>query len=212
MAIIFGRRVKLEVSKTVAAAKTLTNVSKAASAVCTSTAHGFLVGDVLLFTATGPTQLDGIAAIVTAADANTFTLGGVNSTAFGDFVAATAAKVTAWDAFTTLTTIDVTQDAPELQEIRTLHDSESNRFATAAGALNGTISGYLDWQSVAMQNVEQASMDLATRVFRGTAETGEIVVFNADVSGGAGFNLAAGAAGTSSFAVAIKRRLVKKLS
>ena len=62
---LIGRNVRIEVSKTEVAAKTVTAVSLANPGIATSTAHGLLDGSVGYFTGvTGMSQLDGQAARV----------------------------------------------------------------------------------------------------------------------------------------------------
>lgn len=64
-------------------AKNITGVTAANPCVVTSAAHGLAVGTVVyLASIGGMTELNGRAAVITAANTNTFTLGGINSTGY----------------------------------------------------------------------------------------------------------------------------------
>jgi hypothetical protein len=76
-------RTFVRVSTAAAAGKTITAITKANPAVCTSNTHGLAVGTVVVLSGiVGMTELNGLAAVVTAQDTNTFTLGGIDSSDF----------------------------------------------------------------------------------------------------------------------------------
>jgi hypothetical protein len=75
--------------------KTITAITKAASAVVTSSAHGFVVGDYIFFYGiNGMTELNGLYGVVTARSTNTFTVN-INTTNFGTFTAGSPETATA---------------------------------------------------------------------------------------------------------------------
>lgn len=77
-----------------ATAKNITAITKANPAVVTSTAHGFVVGDVVKIAGVvGMEELNNQLFVVSAQTSDTFTLAGVDSTAFGTYASGgTAAK------------------------------------------------------------------------------------------------------------------------
>jgi hypothetical protein len=76
-----GARVYISTGTT--AAKNITAITKANPCVVTSNAHGLAVGTVVVFASiAGMTELNGRAAVITAQDTNTFTLGGIDSAAY----------------------------------------------------------------------------------------------------------------------------------
>ena len=78
---LIGRGVRVEVQKTVAAAKTITAISLANPGVATSTAHALADGTVgFLDAVAGMVNLDGQAIRIDAPAANTFELQGVETT------------------------------------------------------------------------------------------------------------------------------------
>lgn len=75
-------RTAVKVSTATTTAKTITAITKATSAVVTSSAHGLTVGTVVVFSGiVGMTELNGVAALITAQDTNTFTVN-IDSTNF----------------------------------------------------------------------------------------------------------------------------------
>jgi hypothetical protein len=85
-------RTAVKVATAAGSAKTLTAITKASSAVCSSAAHGLTVGTVGIFTsATGMPEIDGRVGIVTAQDTGTFT---VNIDSSGFSAAATGGTFT----------------------------------------------------------------------------------------------------------------------
>lgn len=67
--------------------KTITAATKAAPCVITCTAHGLAVGTVgVISGVVGMTELNGRAAVITAQDTNTITLGGIDSTNYTTYV------------------------------------------------------------------------------------------------------------------------------
>jgi hypothetical protein len=75
-------RTAVKVSTAAGSPKTLTAITAAASAVCTSSAHGLTVGQVVVFAAvSGMTEINGCVGLVTVQDTNTFTVN-INTAAF----------------------------------------------------------------------------------------------------------------------------------
>ncbi|HEY1723960.1 MAG TPA: phage tail tube protein [Steroidobacteraceae bacterium] len=79
-----------------AATKPISAVTNANPAVVTATAHGYSNGQVVFITGlVGPTQLNDRAFVISGVAANTFTLGGEDSTTYGAYVSGgTAAALT----------------------------------------------------------------------------------------------------------------------
>jgi hypothetical protein len=75
-------RTSVKISTAAGAAKTLTAITAASSAVCTSSAHGLTAGMVVVFASvSGMTEINGNVGLITAADTNTFTVN-INSAAY----------------------------------------------------------------------------------------------------------------------------------
>lgn len=79
-------RTAVKVATAAGANKTITAITKAASAVVTSSAHGLTVGQVVVFASiVGMTELNGVAGLITAQDTNTFTVN-IDSTGYTTYV------------------------------------------------------------------------------------------------------------------------------
>lgn len=87
--------VQVAVQTVLAAAKTITAITKADPAVASSTAHGFVAGDIVLLKVKGMNALNyRVVRVLAAPTADSFSLEGIDSTDFADFVSGTAEKVT----------------------------------------------------------------------------------------------------------------------
>lgn len=117
-------KVAVAVQTALAAAKTITAISKASPAVATSTAHGYTVGDYLLLKVNGMRQLDYRVVRVSAADTNTFTLEGVDSTTFDTFVSGTAEEVTFGANASTFQDVSASGGEAATIAISTIHDDQ----------------------------------------------------------------------------------------
>jgi len=113
--------VEVDAQTALAAAKTISAITKANPAVATSTAHGLTVGDIVLLKVQGMIDLDYAVVQITAADTNTFTLGGIDSTLFGTFVSGTAEEVTFGASAATFTEVSAAGGESEQVLIQTIH-------------------------------------------------------------------------------------------
>jgi hypothetical protein len=202
---IRGINTRVEVQATLSAAKTITAISKATSAVVTSNAHGLSVGDVVVFAVQGMGELNQVAARVTAQDTNTFTLGGIDSTTFGTFTSGTCNEVETFDTFASLQNISLPNQEANKLDITTIHDTQGQETLGIAGAVSGTLSGLFSPTEAAVVNLRNATRTSSPRAFRITFETGAVAIFNADVSAGQGFDLQQNAVATAQYSVTIKR-------
>lgn len=202
---IRGINTRVEVQETLGAAKTISGVTAANPPVFTAATHGFTVGDIVRITMTaGMPQMDGMAARITAADTNSFTLGGIDASGWSAGTAGSAEEVTAWDEFDSLLSISIPEGEPTRLPSQTVHDGRARNVLGLAGALSGSMTGKFAPQEAAVVNVRAASRASESRVFRITFETGDVAVFNADVSGGTGFDLQGNAIATASYALELK--------
>lgn len=86
MPTINGRNVKIEVALTFASAISPTAVTKASSGVATLTGHSVATGDVGFWSASaGMVELDGQAVYLTNTSSTTFTMNGLDTTAYSTF-------------------------------------------------------------------------------------------------------------------------------
>lgn len=202
---IRGINTRVEIQSTIDTAKTVTAITKASPGVATSTAHGFVNGDVVVMTVEGMGEINTIAVRVANVTANTFELEGVNTTNYGTFTSGTAAKVLTWDTFASLQNISLPNQSANRIDITTIHDTQAQETLGLQGAVSGTMSGLFSPTETAVVNMRNATRNTQARALRITFETGVKAIFNADVSAGQGFELSQNAVGTASYDLTIKK-------
>jgi hypothetical protein len=129
MAIEVGRNYRLEVGTALAAALTVTGVSKASEAVVTAT-NTLANGDFVMFGAVdGMTELSFLVARVKTVSGTSFVLEGVDSSAWGTWTAGTCQRVTTWGTLSTATSIDFGAGSVASLEATTLLDITEQKLA-----------------------------------------------------------------------------------
>lgn len=117
-------KVAVAVQTALAAADTITGITKANPAVVTATGHGIANGSYVLLKITGMRQLDYKVARTANADANTFELEGIDSTLFDDFVSGTAEVITFGAQASTFQDVNATGGEAAPIAISTIHDDQ----------------------------------------------------------------------------------------
>jgi hypothetical protein len=199
MALV-GTNVKLEIQKTAAAGVAITGISKAASAVVTHGGADPSVGDIMIISATGMVEIDGQAAKVTAISAGvSFTLGGLDTTEYSDFVAGTFQRVTAWETVSNATNVSAPPQAPNELDATTLIDKTAQTEFGIPAAVTGSVATLYNPALGGMVEIKEATLKQQQRALRITFAGGENIVLNAKISGGQGFDIGQNALVTSSF-------------
>lgn len=129
-------------STTFASAKTISAISNASPAVCTSTAHGYITGDEVLIQS-GWEDLNDMVVKVTVIDANSFSLQGVDTTDTNFYPtgsgAGTAQKISAWLAMPQVMTISNSGGDPRFTDVQLLARRNSIRIPTGFNASTITL-------------------------------------------------------------------------
>lgn len=122
--------VAIAVQSALAAAKTITGITKAAPGVVTSVAHGYSNGDYVYLDVLGMRQIhDRVFRIANKAD-DTFQLeavsggSGIDTTAFDTFTSGSAYKITFGTSITTATSMNMTGGNFESLDATTIHDTQ----------------------------------------------------------------------------------------
>lgn len=180
MALI-GRNTRVEVRSAIDEAVTITGISKATTAVVTSTGHGLANGDIVVLSAQGMTDVDGQIAKVANVTANTFELTDIDSTEFGDFASGSFAKVDTWITLGTARSLTAGSTTPAKIDATTLLDSEKQYLFGQSEAPEISVQGLSDPLASAAKVVEKHARgnvalefrvtmsDKSTRLFRGYA-------------------------------------------
>lgn len=179
-------------------ALTVTAVTKANPGVATSAAHGLSNGDIVIFSvSSGMVELDGQAVRVSAVDTNTFTLEGLDTSDYSTWDAGTAAEILTWSTIAGAQQLSMPDPAPNKIDTTTLIDKSKQYAYGLPDAPDGTINGLYDPANAGVAIIKAATKANAAKVFRISWAGGQYTYFNANVSGGSGFDLQANAAATA---------------
>lgn len=195
---ILGTNVTVSVQQTLSAnLPTVSAVTKASPGVATSTAHGLANGDIVVFTVSGGmVELDGQAVRVANVAANTFELEGLDTTSYSTWTAGTAKEVTAFSTLSSAQNVTAPNPAPNKIDITTLIDKVKQYAYGLTDAPDGSITGLFSPTGTAEGLIRTATKANSALVIK-IAFTSLTAIFNANVSGGSGFDLQTNAAATA---------------
>ena len=207
---LIGRNVRVEVSKTETAAKTVTAVTQANPGVATSAAHGLSDGAVGYFNAvTGMVNLEGQAVRIDAPATDTFTLQSINTASFPAFTAGTFVPVTAWSTLSRAASYDIGGGDADKIDTTVLLDAIKQEANGLLAAQTVKFDLKLDTtDDEALGLVVAAAVSQAYLVFRITLADGAQRVFRGQPSM-FGENVGQGALATGSFSVTVKGQLLR---
>lgn len=198
MQAIIGSNVKVEVQQTLGTDLAVTAVTKANPGVATLTSHGLANGDVIKWTVTeGMVELDQQAVRVANVTSNTFELEGLDTTEYSTYTSGAASEVTAFQTMAAAQTISMPNPAPTKLPTTTLLDKQMQYQYGLPEAPDGTINGLFNPGGTAEGLIKAATKTNSTVVFRITFSSGQKTIFNANVSGGSGFEMPANAVATA---------------
>ncbi len=165
-----------------AAAKTITAITKANPGVVSSVAHGYSNGDYVYLTVSGMHQLNEKVVRVSAVAADAFSLEGVDTTLFDTFSSGTAEKITFGTSITTATTITVSGGNFELIDKTTIHESVKSSLPGSPEPSNFTMDHIHDISDAGLLAMKSASDVQGKRAFKFQWGTGgQIMVFAGNV-------------------------------
>jgi hypothetical protein len=129
-------------SQTFAAAKTITAMTNANPAVCTSVAHGYTTGDEVLITSTWEDATDTVFK-VTVLTADTFSLSGLNALNTGFYPVGgtgTAQKISGWTAIPQVLTISASGGDARFTDVAPLAKRNAIKIPTGFNATSITLT------------------------------------------------------------------------
>ena len=210
MSNIKGRGVRVEVAATFGAAKVVTAVTKAATGVATSTAHGMANNTVGYFEAVaGMVQLERQACRVKNSAANAFDLQGLNTTQYSDFVSGNFIPVATWQTLAEATSYRFGGGSAEKLNATRLIDivTQEELGNLPADSLNLGVLAQ-DTPSAAMLLFEAAVQTQGLCVVRITLGNGAVRVCTVE-PGLPGEDVQQGQLGTGSIDAAVKGLVLK---
>lgn len=190
---------KVEMENVKATSKTITAISQATEAIVTAT-HDFSIGDLIVIDeVVGMTQINKRVVRVKAVSTTvSFTCEGLDSTNFSTYVSGgTASKISSFHTFDNMTSFSYPEPQPNRIPVTAIHDSTSKEVFGLDAAPVITANMNSDPLGAAIVELRKASIAKSTKVFRVTTQTGNVLIFNAYVSGGRGFDGSAGAVATA---------------
>lgn len=170
--------VAVAMQSALAAADTITGITKANPGVVTATAHGLANGDYVLLAVQGMYQLDGKVVRVAGVTANTFNLEGVDTTAFDTFSSGTAQAITFGTSITTATSMNASGGDFEFIDTTTIHSNVKTQIPGLGNPVSYSFDNLWDSADAGQIAMKAASDAQAIRAFRFTFGTGgKIMVF-----------------------------------
>lgn len=165
-----------------AAADTITAITKANPGVVTSTAHGLTNGDYVKLTIQGMSQLDGRVARVANAAADTFELEGIDTTLFDTFSSGTAEGITYGTTIGTIRNLSASGGDPNFIDVTTIHDNVSKQIPGLSSAISYSLENIWDVSDTALLAMKTASDAQSQKAFKFMFADGQLMVFNGYIS------------------------------
>lgn len=171
--------VAVAMQSAIAAAKTLTAISKASPGVVSSTSHGYSNGDFVVLSVQGMFQVDGRVFRVAGVASDTFQLEGEDTTAYETFSSGSAYKLTFGTSITTATSMSGTGGNFDFVDTTTIHGNVKTQIPGLAAPTTYTFDNLWDIADAGQAAMKAASDAQAQRAFRFTFGTGgPIMLFN----------------------------------
>ena len=162
------KNVDVKMQSAIAAAKTITAISKASPAVVSCTAHGYSNGDIVFILAEGMFQVDARVFRVSGVTTDSFKLESEDSTEFDDFISGTVAKVTLGTTITTATTISSSGGDFAMIDKTTIHQNTRSEMPGLPNAINYSMEHIWDPSDAGLKAMKVASDLQQRRVFKFT--------------------------------------------
>lgn len=189
---------KVRMQDTLAVPKVITAISKITEASITCT-HDFSIGDYVIIDAVGGmTEINKrIVRVKSVSTTVSFIAEGIDSTNWTAYTSGgTATKISAFVTFDNVTSFNYAEPQPNRIDVTTIHQNQKTEVFGLDDAPTATMSMNADPLGSAIVSLRAASLSKATRGFVVTTQTGQILIFNAYVSGGRGFDGSVGAVAT----------------
>lgn len=180
---VVWKNVNVSMQSALAAAKTITAITQASTAVCTSTGHGFSNGDIVYLETQGMRQLNERAFRVASVATDTFALEGIDSTSFDAFTSGTAAKVTLGNTITTATSISASGGEFDMIDITTIHDNARSQMPGLPSAISFSMEHLWDVSNAGQAALKLASDNQDRRVFKFQFGAGGKIIYFAGYVG-----------------------------
>ena len=170
--------VGVNMQSAIAAAGTITGITKADPAVVSEAGHTHANGDYVLLAVVGMSELDGRVFRVANQAAGTYELEGVDSTNFDTFTSGTAKNITFGLSMTTVSGVTGSGGDFDFIDATTIHDKIKKQVPGSPSALTYTLENIWDVSDAVLKAMEIASAGQSERAFLFTFANGQKMVFN----------------------------------
>ncbi len=193
-----AKNMSVAVEATRDTAITVTALTLANPGVATATSHGLSDGDIVIFSvSSGMVELDGQVARVANSDTNTFELEGVDTSDYSAWVSGSCEQILTWSTVGPAQSISMPESQPAKLDTTRLTDKQKQYAYGLPEAPDGTISGLYEPADAGVAVIKAATKSNAAKVFRVAWAGGQYTYFNANVSGGSGFDAQQNAVATA---------------
>ena len=169
--------IAIAIQSAIAAAKTITALTKASPGVATSVAHGYTTGDFVLLSVQGMSQVDQMVARIIVLTLDTFSLEGINTTLFDTFTSGSAQKLTFGTTLTTAVSISASGGDYSFIDVTTIHDNVKKQIPGIANPATFSFESIWDVSDAGLIALKEASDAAAQRAVRFTFANGQKLVF-----------------------------------
>lgn len=170
--------VAVAIQSALAAADTITGITKANPGVVTATAHGLNNGDFVVLTVSGMHQLDGRVFRIANKTTDTFELEGENTTNYDTFSSGTAEAITFGTTMATATGLSASGGDFDFIDTTTIHANTRSQVPGLPSPATYTFENLWDPSDTALVALKAAADNQAKRAVKFTFSGGQIVTFN----------------------------------
>lgn len=178
MGVNVWSNVQIAIQSALAAADTITGITKASPAVVTATAHGMSNGDYVTLDIQGMWQLDQVVARIANVAANTFELEGIDSSTYDTFTSGTAQSITFGTTLSSVSDINVSGGEFQMIDVTTIHDNVKKEIPGSASPVSISMTANWDPSDAGLVALKAASDSRAQRAIRFTFSDAKKWVFN----------------------------------
>jgi hypothetical protein len=176
--VVKWSNVQVAIQSALAAADTITAITKADPGVVSATAHAITDGAFVKVLAQGMFQVDSRVFRVDAPTTDAFTLEGEDTTLYDTFQSGTAEAITYGISMTTATGLTASGGDFDFIDVTTIHDNIRKQVPGLASPAVYTFENLWDPTDPALIALKEASDNQAQRAIKFTFAGGQIVVFN----------------------------------
>lgn len=169
--------IAIAIQSALAAADTITAITKANPGVASSTAHGMTSGMYAKLTVQGMHQLDGRVARVDNEAANTWELEGIDTTLFDTFSSGSSEAITFGTSLTSAVSVTASGGDFDFIDVTTIHDNVKKQIPGLANPATFSFECIWDVSDAGLVALKAASDSQEQRAFKFTFANGQILVF-----------------------------------